>query len=533
VHATVLILLGCWLVSFALYANEHQANRCSLTIKIEDSQTGEALPGILRITDTHGKVVSAVPELVSRGQGVEEQGPIHDWWVVSRPCAVTGPAAPLVVQVVAGLETELAERRIDLSGQSEAEVRIPLVRFGNTSARGFRAGNTHLHLRKLSKAQADRYFREVPRADELNVVFVSYLERAGDDLEYTSNHYTPKDLKAISDRFVQFGYGQEHRHNFGSYGEGYGHVLLLDIPHIVPPVSIGPGITKRGADAPPLQTGIEETRRLGGKVVWAHTRFGSENVPNWITGHIDANNVLDGNEHGTYDDPYYRYLNIGLRVPLCTGTDWFLYDFARTYVTQSDVSTPTQWLQHLAAGKSFVTNGPLLEFTVDGQPLGSVLRLSGPKSLTIRGRASGRTNFHSLELVQNGSVVQSVLAHPESGHFAAELQADLAIDKPCWLALRTPERPKREDASATSFPRNELGSRLFAHTSPIYINLEDHGVFDRETAQGLLDKMKVDLKKVEAQAKFADESQRQRVARVYEEAIEVLTDRLGQEGAAP
>lgn len=205
---------------------------------------------------------------------------------------------------------------------------------------------------------------------------------------------------------------------------------------------------------------------------------------------------------------------------------------ARTYVTQPDASTPTQWLQHLAAGRSYVTNGPLLDFTVDDLPLGSVLELSGPKNVAIRGRASGRTNFHWLELVQNGRVVQSVPAQGEAGHFAAELNVSLAIDKPCWLALRTPERPKRDDASAAAFPRNELGSRLFAHTSPIYINVATKGVFDRATAQGLLDEMQADLKKVEAQAKFDDDSQRRRVARVYEEAIEVLTQRLEPREAA-
>ena len=36
-------------------------------------------------------------------------------------------------------------------------------------------------------------------------------------------------------------------------------------------------------------------------------------------------------ETGSYEENYYRYLNVGLRLPISTGTDWFLYDFARVY----------------------------------------------------------------------------------------------------------------------------------------------------------------------------------------------------------
>jgi hypothetical protein len=52
------------------------------------------------------------------------------------------------------------------------------------------------------------------------------------------------------------------------------------------------------------------------------------------------------------------------------------------------------------------------------------------------------------------------------------------------------------------------------------------GVFDAETAAGLIAEMKADLRKIESQAKFDDEAQRRRVYQVYEEAISVLEKRL-------
>ena len=499
---------------------------CSLALELIDAKTGEPLPGIVQVLDAAGKGLE-LAVLVNRGQGIEERGPIHRWWVSPKRTTITVPAAPLTIKAVAGLETELATVHSDLTGKSWALVRVPLVRFAHARRDGYVAGNTHLHLMKLSKPQADRYLREVPLADGLDIVFLSYLERAVADLEYTSNKYTPADLERLAHEHVRFGHGEEHRHNFGSHDEGYGHILLLDIPLIVQPVSIGPGITKKGPDSPPLQQGIDEARKAGGKVIWAHNSFGFEDIPNWLTDRVHANNIFDGGSHGSYKNTYYRYLNVGLHVPFSSGTDWFIYDFSRAYVMADRSLTPKEWLDRLAAGKSYITNGPLLEFTVDDRPLGSVLELTKPGDVAIRGRCTGRLDFKRIELMQDGQVVRTVASRKEGEHFVAQLNTKLSIDSPAWLALRTPPPPVKDDAELQEpVAENELGGPLFAHTSPIYVNLAGRGVFDRATAEGLVAQMKADLEKIQTQAVFDNETQRQRVAHVYQEAIEVLGTRL-------
>ena len=47
-------------------------------------------------------------------------------------------------------------------------------------------------------------------------------------------------------------------------------------------------------------------------MIWAHNLFGFEDIPNWITGRVHANNIFDGSAAGSYKDTYYRYLNVGL-----------------------------------------------------------------------------------------------------------------------------------------------------------------------------------------------------------------------------
>lgn len=499
---------------------------CKLSIALVDRQTGQTLPGIIQVRDPAGGLVE-LPDLVNRGQGIEQKGPIHDWWVLPKPGEISVPATVLDVAAVAGLESERGQARVDLTGQTSATLRLPLARFYRSRERGYLAGNTHLHLMKLSKRQADRYLREVPLVDGLEVVFLSYLERAGADLEYTSNNYFRGDLDLLAHDHLRWGHGQEHRHNFGSHGEGYGHILLLDIPYIIRPVSIGPGITKSGVDAPPLQDGIDEARRTGGKVIWAHNLFGFEDIPNWVTGRVHANNIFDGSARGSYKDTYYRYLNVGLRVPFSTGTDWFIYDFSRVYVLADRPVTPTQWLNLLAEGKSFITNGPLLEFAVEGNSVGGVIDLPKPAVLAVRGRSLGRSDFKRIELVHNGRVVETAAARSEDSHFVAALDVRLAIDQPSWLALRTPPPPVQGDpALQEPVERNELGGQLFAHTSPVYVNLAGQGVFDAATASELISQMKSDWQTIQARAVFANASQRDRVSRVYQEAIDLLQRQL-------
>ncbi len=499
---------------------------CQLELKLVDQATGQELPGIVRCTESDGEPVPLEP-LLNRGYGIERRGGVHDWFVLPAATTIEVPAERLEFQALSGLETERSEVSVDLTGKGEAELAIKLVRFFDPLGAGQVAGNTHLHLRRMSKEQADRYLREVPLADGLDIVFLSYLERAIDDLEYTSNNYTPDDLRRLSTELLRFGHGEEHRHNFEGYGEGYGHILLLDIPHIIRPVSIGPGIMREGTDAPPLQQGIDEAKAGGGTIVWAHDRYGLEDIPNWLTGRVDANNIFDGGTRGSYKDSFYRYLNIGLKVPFSSGTDWFIYDFSRAYVLADRALTPREWLAELAAGRSYITNGPLLEFHVDGHRLGDTIELDQPAQLKIEARCVGRIDFQRIELVRNGSVVETQESQRVAQHFVADATWEIEIDAPCWLALRCPPPPVANDPTLQEpVPLNEYDGPLFAHTSPIYVTLAGEMPFDSSVAAELHREMQEALHHIADHAVFAEDEEREQVQAVYSAALGELEARM-------
>ena len=521
-------LLGLLVLGMAAVAVEPKP-LCSVRLSLVD-EAGRPLPGLVQVRDSEGQFVE-LPELLSRGFGLEPRTALHDWSVVPKPATVRLPPGKYTFRAIAGLETEQAEQVVEVQG-AEMDVTLPLVRFVDAAAEGYRSANTHLHLMKLSRGQADRYLIEVPLADGLDVVFLSYLERAVADLEYTSNKYTKADLDRLSHHGARFGNGEEHRHNFTAQGQGYGHVMLLNIPELIQPVSIGPGITKQGTDGRPLRMGIEQARSFGSTVIWCHNAWGLEDIPNWVLGRLHANNIFDGGTHGSYKHSFYRYLNVGLRVPFSTGTDWFMYDFSRVYVPATKTLSPEEWLTVLAEGRSFITNGPLLELMVNGKSLGDTVDVAQGKEVHVEARGRGRIDFQRIELLRNGVVTSQATSRAEAGHFVATLDVRLPMNEPCWLALRTPPPPVKDDPEfQTPVPKNDFGCDLFGHTSAVFVTVDGKSHFDIAAAQGLLDDMHESKHFIEEHAILADDTERQRVLATYDEGIAKLRERMRGEGA--
>src|ERR1043166_5508811 len=225
-----------------------------------------------------------------------------------------------------------------------------------------------------------------------------------------------------------------------------------------------------------------------------------------------------------------------MKVPFSTGTDWFMYDFSRVYVQLKEPLTVQNWLRGLAAGRTIITNGPLLELQAGLHEIGETVVLRDPEHITLRARAVGRSDFQGLELVYNGRMVHRVPSRAVGAHFATELEYSLAVEQSGWVAVRTsggaldtdgPQVvPSRLPINRSGAGRNELGEALFAHSSAIYFEMAGRPLFDRVAAEALIEEMEKSLRAVQAKARFDDEKQRADVTGIYLEGIEHLRRRL-------
>ena len=470
----------------------------------------------MRVFSGDSKAIE-LPGLFDRMAGMTKDLPDIHWYVVPGEGAETSlPIGKLQVHALSGLETALTKQDLDVRAGVPGETTIKLNFLFRPDALGLAAGNTHLHLRNFSLEKSDEYLRNIPAADGLRVMFVSYLERDKDDLAYITNKYPIGDLPKFTATGVLFNNGEEHRHNFKAYGEGYGHVMFLNIKELVKPVSVGPGISGAGFDDLPLRPGIDNAKRQGGTVIWCHNNNGYEDILNAITGRLDALNVFDGSRGGKYEDGYYHYLNIGLRMPISTGTDWFMYDMSRVYAEVRGKLTIAAWLEALKAGRCQATNGPLLTLKVDGQTPGGVIDLKETKTLRIEASAVGRVPLQKLQLIYNGKVVKTQLAGPkDSGRI--QFTHEVRAAEPAWFAVR-----------ADSDTKNEFEKTIFAHSSPVYVTFKGRGVFEVDDALDLVRQITEGQAAIKARGLFSNPEAERKMLALYDEANLLLRSRMNK-----
>ena len=143
----------------------------------------------------------------------------------------------------------------------------------------------------------------------------------------------------------------------------------------------------------------DRCRAAGGLVVAAHFPLPyAEIAADIVTGKIDA--IETQALAPGLDDPavleWYRFLDLGYRLPIVAGTDKMSAEVpvgaVRTYahLATDDPLTFDAWAAAVRAGRTFVTSGPILELTVEGTSRATSIRLRSAGQPGGRGPRAGR-----------------------------------------------------------------------------------------------------------------------------------------------
>jgi hypothetical protein len=137
--------------------------------------------------------------------------------------------------------------------------------------------------------------------------------------------------------------------------------------------------------------------------------------------------------------------------------------FSRVYVHLEDTFTTENWIAGLKAGNSFVTTGPMLFATVNGQRPSSVTEKSirGTQEVKIEGHVHSANRITQIELIMNGDLVERIspINHlVEDGSYQTTFRVDRKVDHSSWIIARC----------FTELPN---GRERFAHTAPFYIDI--------------------------------------------------------------
>jgi hypothetical protein len=257
------------------------------------------------------------------------------------------------------------------------------------------------------------------------------------------------------------------------------------------------------------------------------------------TGRADAVEMIVHADYTHHE--YYRYLNAGYRLPLVGGTDKMessvpvgLY---RTYafIPSDQPFDYDAWTGAVRAGRTFLSGGPLLSFSVEGKQIGDTLTLPpGGGTVEIEATAESVFPLHTLQIVRQGRVMAST--EDEHGCRRLYLKTKLAIDGHTWLAARC------GGPNYIPLLHHDTWRRgVFAHTSPIYIAVgDDWQLFDANAAHYMLTLMEGSLAHIRQQAAYypaakvlhhhGETDHIAYLERPFHEAIQALHVRLHEHG---
>jgi hypothetical protein len=387
----------------------------------------------------------------------------------------SAPAGPLTLTLRRGFEYH--EVSLPLHLTSDTSFAVALERFVSMDGLGWFSGDAHVHINHgggsyvLGPPEA----LLMARAEGLNIV--NCLDN--------SYYFTGAPASCSLPDCVVF-MSEEMR------SSSYGHFGFLGMASLAQPVS---------SLWWPLAMDMADSAhaRSGAIVVAAHPAPSDdfEQVEAWpgsgiarelpvdcISRRVDAVDVMSYSNFrnsGIDFDLWYRLLNCGFRLPASAGTDAAgnrldsnPFGGFRVYVSLGDdVFTARRWFEGLAAGRTFVTNGPLItRFEIDGRASGDSCVFAHPGAI-VSGRISLVSAYpvDRVDVVRNGAVALTVRFDPPRA--SADTTFSLAVNESAWIAARV-----------VGVKRGWIvpGDSLVAHTSPVYCAVAGLPILLREDA---------------------------------------------------
>jgi hypothetical protein len=440
----------------------------------------------------------------------------HSHFYCDRSAEWSVPAGKYRLRGLRGPEYRPSDIEFEVVAEKTHEINVSMRRWTHAAKTGWYSGENHIHA---NYGYGSWY----------NTPQTMLQQCSGEDLNVCNFMVANSDCDGVFDRAFFRGrpdplstpetilyWNQEFRSTL------WGHMTLVNLRQVVEPVFTGFKDTTNPWDIPTNSDVADRTHWQKGHVNYTHVAqdaadpfqnpYAGKGLPIDVAlGKIDS---LDINASYAGTVPiWYRLLNCGFHLPASAGTDCFLNRVYsqlpggdRVYVHLNGPLNYADWIGGLKAGRSFVSNGPMLDFRIDSKEPGDTIALAGPAKLRVRASAKSQFPLDKAELVYNGGVLIALSLSPDN--LTAHLDQEILLDKSGWLALR---------AQGAGHPASALSS-LYAHTSPVYINVADTRPRSRDDALFFLawiDRLSLNLRE---RNRIPDEALRRHVQQQLEAA---------------
>ena len=461
-----------------------------LRLKVIDAHSGEPVVARISVKQSGGKFHFPLGALYRITSGLGHFYARHN-------AELTVPTGKFTLQAWHGPEYFVHKQELEIAAGETRDVTLALDRWMNMPESGWFSGENHIHANYGYGAWHNDpvTIRDQCEGENLHVANVVVANSDGDgvfDREYFLGRSDPLSLP----RTIIY-WNEEFRSTI------WGHLTLGSLSQLVEPIFTGFKDTTNPWDVPTNADIAERTRVQQGTISYTHPAsnpdspydgaYSAKGLPvDAALGRIDTLDVM-GSGYEASARLWYRFLNCGFRIPAAAGTDVFLNritsyppGWGRCYVKLTNGLSYAEWMRGQKAGRSFITTGPMLDWSADGREPGETVRLDGPRTIRVRVRASSQFPMKNLALIVNGVDTPTSAATNKAGELVVE--QDVKLDRAGWLAVR-----------CTSANNSSSGGVAFgAHSNPIYVEMPSHPFDARADAEYFLawiDRLDADLKK--------------------------------------
>jgi WD40-like Beta Propeller Repeat len=439
---------------------------------------------------------------------------------------LTVPAGTYRLAGYRGPEYRILSRQVTVKSGETQNVTVELERWVHLAKAGWYSGELHIHANYGygNWFNTPESMRQQCVGEDLNVC--NFMVANSDaDVVYDRPFFRGgPDPKSTAENILYW--NQEFRSTL------WGHMTLVNLEQLVEPIFTGFKGTTNPYDMPSnaeiadqthWQKGVVNYTHVSQGEDWSKTPYAAKSIP--IDVALNKIDTLDINNSWAGSVPlWYRLLNCGFRVPATAGTDVFLNRIEsrlpggdRVYVHVDGGLSYRGWIEGLKAGRSFVTNGPMLTFTVNGKEAGAVLAVGARPKVRVKATARSRFPMTKAELIHNGKVIAT--AKLDDDRLTATLDQEVPLERGGWLAFRADGRGTSDTPLST----------LNAHTNPVYLEVGGVVVRSPDDARAFLkwiDQFEILLR---ARNRFPTEKHRTRALEQLEAARRVYA-RIIREG---
>ena len=390
------------------------------------------------------------------------------------------PAGEISVDVMRGFENHFERRKVDVSAgeTTELTVRMGTLFITVDATTRLVSGDVHVHMNYGGTYRnTPQHLVEQAAAEDLAIVedLVVNKEQRIPDISYFS---LKLDSASTSGHLLL--HGQEFHTSY------WGHLGLLNLTRnfLLPGYAAYPNTA--AASLYPANANVADMAHEQGALVGYVHPFDSIPDPakdNSLTaelpadvalGKVDYIEVVGFSDHKSTAEVWYKLLNCGFHLPTAAGTD-FMGNYAslrgpvglnRVYADVPDGPLKIEpWLAAIKAGRTFATNGPLLKFSLGGQPIGGEVRLEKKppgkeQEIHFSAELFSIVPVDHLQIVCNGKVMRELKLDADRSR--AHVDGSIQIETSGWCVLRA-------FSDKAEYPILDLYP--YATTSPIYVNV--------------------------------------------------------------